>query len=135
MVSNKHKLILLTPPKTASNSIIRSLEEIGVVFNTPLKNVKHPITHLTLDEIIDLYNIQNIDEYKVIQFVRNPFDRFISAYIHQIEIMGREDISLEQMIEKVETYKNISKTNMDNFYEKFYGGLTYKQIKYFLYCE
>ena len=130
MVSNKHKLILLTPPKTASNSIIRSLEEIGVVFNTPLKNVVHPLTHLTLDEIIDLYDIQNIDEYRVIQFVRNPFDRFISAYIHQIEIMGREDISLREIIEKVETYKDISKTNIDKFYEEFYGGLIYKQIKF-----
>ena len=69
------------PPKTASNSIRTTLEEQGVVF---LKDTqKLPQVHLKLSEIINRYDIDNLDDYKIIQIVRNPYSRFVSSFFFQ----------------------------------------------------
>jgi hypothetical protein len=81
--------------------------------SNPTKHVDYPIYHSTLTEIMEVYNVKEdeLGDYKIIQIVRNPFDRFISAWRHQMEIVSRFTntphyvISLPEMIDKVKNFK------------------------------
>ena len=75
------------PPKTASNAIKQTLEKHGVTFSNPTKKTNSPLIHLKLTEIVDLFEIDNLNEYKIFQIVRNPYDRFVSSYFHQMRIL------------------------------------------------
>ena len=112
------------PPKTASNSIRTTLEEQGVVF---LKDTqKLPQVHLRLSEIINRYGINNLDDYKIIQIVRNPYSRFVSSFFFQKKIIPNnynvifKDYSLEEFSTHLLKSK---KTN--NFVESFYGDTSF----------
>lgn len=74
------------PPKTASNSIRTLLEQFGYVFYQDSK-IKYPQIHLKLSEIIKLYDVNNLNEYNIIQVVRNPYHRFISSFFFQKKII------------------------------------------------
>jgi hypothetical protein len=124
MISKTHNLIVLMPPKTASNSIRTTLEEQGVVF---LKDTqKLPQVHLRLSEIINRYNIDNLDDYKIIQIVRDPYSRFVSSFFFQKKIIPNnynvifKDYSLEEFSTHLLKSK---KTN--NFVESFYGDTSF----------
>ena len=132
MVDIDKKVILLLPSKTGTNSIKKCFIESGFNFAQPIKKITYPVYHSTLKEIIEIYDIDknNLNEYKILHFVRNPFERFISAWIHQIEIMGWNNFKLNDIISMVETYKNLSRYDTDKFYEKFYGSVKYKDNFY-----
>lgn len=127
MISKKGKLILLLPPKTGSTSLKRCLIQSGIFFDTPTGNVNYPVYHSTLTEIMESYDVNEdeLDEYKIVQIVRNPFDRFISAWKHQNDIM-MGNIDLPTMIEKVNRDKHLLPNDIDNFYKSFYGSILFK---------
>ena len=130
MISKTHNLIVLMPPKTASNSIRTSLENQGVIFHKD--NQTLPQIHLKLSEIIDRYNINKLDDYKIIQIVRDPYLRFISSYFFQKKITpnNNEVIFRNYDLEEFSTHLlNSKKTN--NFLESFYGDTSFvnHQIK------
>ena len=85
MVDKQKKLIALLPPKTASNSFQNYLFSLGYKWSTPSIKLNHPEIHLTLKEYCLKYNINHshLNEYQIIQIVRNPLDRFISSFHHQ----------------------------------------------------
>ena len=134
MISKEKKIIFLLPPKTGSTSLKRCIMEAGVHFSTPTKQVDYPVYHSTLTEIMEAYNVREdeLGDYKIIQIVRNPFDRFISAWKHQTEIVSRftntphYTISLSEMIDKVKNHKHLLPNNIDDFYIQFYGDLSFK---------
>lgn len=83
MVSKDSKLIFLTPPKTASNSLRGSLTLSSKIrFNNFDPSYPKPNTHLYLSELVENFKIDNIDEYQIIQIYRNPFEKFRSAFYH-----------------------------------------------------
>ncbi len=127
MISKKNKLILLLPPKTGSTSFKRCLIQSGIHFDLPTGNVKYPVYHSTLTEIIESYEVNKdeLNEYKIIQIVRNPFDRFVSAWKHQNDII-HSNLQLSDMVEKVSKHKHLLPNNIDDFYTSFYGSISFK---------
>ena len=71
MVFPQHQLIFVAIPKTATTSLASLLhtENCGS-------------DHLSIFHIYDNFDHRVLDTYKVITCVRNPYDRFISAYEH-----------------------------------------------------
>lgn len=128
MIIEKEKLILLLPPKTASNSLRKLLIDSGFRFRPPLRKVDYPIYHLTLSEICYVYNIpmDQLSNYKIIQIVRNPYDRFISAWFHQMDILNKE-MSLDNLIDKLNQNIHLLPVETDSFYENFYGSIKHKE--------
>ncbi|WP_369765912.1 sulfotransferase family 2 domain-containing protein [Flavobacterium sp. WC2429] len=128
MVIEKEKIILLLPPKTASNSLRKLLMESGFRFRPTLRKVEYPVYHLTLSEICYVYNVplEKLSNYKIIQIVRNPYDRFISAWFHQMDIL-KTKISIDDLIEKLNQHIHLLPNEIDGFYEKFYGSISHKE--------
>ena len=85
MISHKHKFILITPPKTASTSITKSLIniiEVSRIFKNPQKDcfdfheskIKKKAKHKRLSE----YSKEYINTYKLYGTLRNPYERMVS---------------------------------------------------------
>jgi hypothetical protein len=81
MIDKNKKTIVLMPPKTASNSVRILLEQFGYNFYKDLNLSNIPQIHLMLSEIIKLYNIVDLEEYKIIQVVRDPYHRYVSPQL------------------------------------------------------
>jgi hypothetical protein len=124
MISKTHNLIVLMPPKTASNSIRTSLENQGVIFHKD--NQKLPQIHLKLSEITNRYDINNLDNYKIIQIVRNPYLRFVSSFFFQKKIIPNnyKVIFQNYNLEEFSTHLLKSKKT-NNFLESFYGDTSF----------
>jgi hypothetical protein len=126
MVDIENKLIILMPPKTASNSIRQTLQKQGLKFSLPIKKTNSPLIHLKLKEIVDLFEIGNLQEYKIFQIVRNPYERFISSYFHQMRILNNMrsvkfiDFNLNQFSKHLQ-----STIGSENFLKNFYGDTSF----------
>jgi hypothetical protein len=126
MIDKNKKIIVLMPPKTASNSIKLTLKKQGVNFSNPTKKTTSPLIHLKLKEIVDLFEIGNLQEYKIFQIVRNPYERFISSYFHQMRILNNMrsvkfiDFNLNQFSKHLQ-----STIRSENFLKNFYGDTSF----------
>lgn len=127
MISTKSKIIMLLPPKTATHSVQNCLYTAGVVYGTPVRHPNHPVYHLTLSEITYVFGLSKdeLSEYKILQVTRNPFDRLVSAWVHQKEIVKKE-LSLGELIARLEEYKGLLPDHADDFYVSFYGSIAHK---------
>ena len=121
MVSKRDKIIVLSPAKTASISLEKYLLDSDVVFSDAINLPPHPTLHLTLSELCRMHNIlpYELIDYKIIQIVRNPYARFVSAFEHQNRII-KTPITFEKLISKLLDYKYLLPNNMDEFYHSFY---------------
>ena len=133
MVSKTQKIIFLYPPKTASNSLRVSLNDNGFIEDSQNDTYLIPKLHLKLDEIMVAYDIESLDGYKVIQVTRNPYDRMISGYYHQIRFFNNPDFESSTSIsgysfDKILRHLNSTK-NSKNFIDDFYGNSSH-HIKY-----
>ena len=117
------------PPKSASNSIKQTLEKQGVKFSSPTKKTSSPLIHLKLNEIVDLFEVDDLNEYKIFQIVRNPYKRFVSSYFHQMRILNNLrtvkflNYDLKQFSEHL--YNTI---NSENFLKNFYGDTSFIEM-------
>ena len=119
-----HKIINLTPEKNASRSIGDYINEI---LNT---NVNYIDSYglLTETEWLDFDNLVN--ESIVFMFVRNPYDRLVSSFIHMC-------LSLDYVSDYPEWYFDLSinKENQLKCFRKFCllfakdGGIDNQHIK------
>lgn len=129
MVSKKEKLIFLMPPKTASNSLTECLLDSSLTFLPFDKQIKIPTIHLYLSELLDYYEIDNWEDYKVIQITREPTIRYISSYFHQIKLIPKtsktkvKDMSLDEFTQHL--YKCL--TENKEFISNFYGDYRFIQ--------
>lgn len=116
------------PPKTASNSVRVLLESSGFVFSKEQKYVGYPQIHLKLSEIVKLYDVENLKNYKIIQITRHPYERFVSSFFFQKKIIPDnyivkfKDYNLEEFAKHL--FKSI---NSENFIESFYGDVSFVQ--------
>lgn len=111
------------PPKTASNSLSESLYDSSIDFDE-LVGFPYPKIHLYLSEIVDAYRIKDVENYKIIQVTRNPMDRFISSYFHQMRMIENKSVKISGM--NIEQYtrhffKSLIHSEGD-FLENFYGN-------------
>jgi hypothetical protein len=127
VISKKNKIILITPPKTGTHSINQYLKNGGIETDTPTNFVEYPIYHLTLSEICNVYNISNNDlsDYRILQCVRNPYNRMVSAWRHQMLIL-RQKTKFVELLNKVKNHKQLLPNNVDEFYKLFYGSIEHK---------
>jgi hypothetical protein len=125
MISKNKKLIILMPPKTASNSIRALLQQFEYVFSTHLKMVL-PQIHLRLSEIIDLHDVTDLSEYKIIQITRNPYHRYVSSFFHQNRIIPENYNSNFKNFNLTEFSKHLlDSKKSNNFIESFYGDASF----------
>jgi hypothetical protein len=129
MISKTQKIIFLDPPKTASNSLSNNLNNNGFIEDSQNNTYLTPKIHLKLDEIMVAYDIESLDGYKVIQVTRNPYDKIISGYYHQIRIFNQPDFESNIPIsgytfDQFLVHLN-STINSENFIEDFYGNSTH----------
>jgi hypothetical protein len=125
IAKNKHTIVLM-PPKTASNSIRVLLENSGFIFYKEKNFVKHPQIHLKLSEIVELYKVENLENYKVIQVTRNPYQRFVSSFFFQNKIIPHgytptfKNYNIEQFTKHL-----VQAINSENFIKAFYGDTSF----------
>lgn len=125
MIAKNKKLIVLMPPKTASNSIKWLLEKLGYVFSIDPK-FQYPQIHLKLSEIIDMYNVDNLEEYKVMQIVRDPYHRFVSSFYFQQKILPASYNPKFKNFNFSEFSNHLYESKKDNdFVHSFYGDNVY----------
>ena len=127
VVSHKQKIIILTPSKCSTHSLKTFLESVGVEFDKPIRDVNHLFYHPLLTEICYAYYIplQHLPEYKIIQVVRNPYDRMISSYFSQRQIFPLLP-TFNGFLNNLLRSKYLLPWNVDEFYTQFYGDLAYK---------
>jgi hypothetical protein len=127
IVSKKRKIILITPPKTGTYSITQYLKNGGIETDTSPNLVDYPIYHLTLSEICKVWNISydDLNEYKILQCVRSPYNRIVSAWLHQMSILNNK-ITFIELLNKVKSYKYLLPHNINEFYILFYGNIEHK---------
>jgi len=139
-VSKKHKLIFLLPQKTGSTSLSDCLQRSKIQFDSFIntlnyKGYNHPTMmckvergsfndttkHLLLSEILKVYDIKmdELNQYKIIQITRNPYDKFISAVYHQ-NIIINKNYTVSKYLEELSKYLYLLPNNEKLFYEKFY---------------
>lgn len=125
MISKKAKLIFLMPPKTASNSIKECLLDSSIDFEDFDSSFKSPKIHLYLSELVEVFEIDDLDKYKIIQVVRNPTTRFVSSYFHQLNIIPKnaQNIKISGMsfVEFTEHFHK-SLLSEGHFIDNFYGN-------------
>lgn len=118
---------MITPPKSGTHSITDYLND-GISYKSlPVNQVEYPIYHLTISEICNVFAINQLElkDYKIIQCVRNPYTRIISAYFHQMRLQN-EFIEFEKFLENIQEAKYLLPHSLDDFYIKFYGDIAYK---------
>lgn len=114
------------PPKTASNSIRVLLEQFGYFFSKDSKKINYPQIHLKLSEIVEYYDVNDLDEYKIIQVVRNPYHRYVSSYFFQKKIVP-PNFSVKFRNYNLEEFSNhlLESKKTNNFVDNFYGNSSF----------
>jgi|TARA_R110000851_G_scaffold312129_1_gene472606 hypothetical protein len=111
MISHKKKFILITPPRTASNTIRYALEEY-LDTSSEYANINHaPIESY-------LVNFPNISDYKIYGTARDPWSRLLSYWCRFIK---NEDSECDgpsctmSFYEFITDNRSIDKMNRDIF--------------------
>lgn len=126
LFSSDKKFILLLPPKTASTSINDAFSRSNIKFNISNKRLDYPILHLKLSEMCEWYDLENIDDLKILQFTRNPYYRFVSAYYQLSRISSNNpNLSFYGMNFKEFTKHFDSSKSSENFIKNFLGSEYY----------
>lgn len=114
------------PPKTASNSIRTLLEQHGYSFSKDSKKYNFPQIHLKLSEIVDFYNVSNLNEYRIIQITRDPYYRFVSSFFFQKKIIPQNSSIKFRNYNLEEFSKHLLESKRtNNFIDNFYGDSSF----------
>jgi hypothetical protein len=121
LTSSDKKIIILFPPKTASNSVKMAMGKSGIRFDSAIKTSDYPMHHLKLSELCELHDLTNIQDYTILQFTRNPYYRFVSAYFHLMRFPKKTSVSFYDMKFK-EFTNHLNKSKLSNdFIKTFFG--------------
>jgi hypothetical protein len=126
MIDKDKKIIVLMPPKTASNSLRETMMNNGIKFSNPIKKISTPLIHLKLDEIIKIFEVGNLSNYKILQVTRDPYTRFVSSYFHLIRItqnVGQFKFSNYDF--PTFTHHFYESIKSENFIKNFYGDTSF----------
>lgn len=102
-IFKKNKLCFLHIPKTAGTTIIKALEmdKDDCIFSFgKYKNYNTTAQHLRLSELRK--EVHDFNDYKCFTVVRNPFDRYVSAFFHQQNAYEKcLDLFTKELFEKI----------------------------------
>lgn len=113
------------PPKTASNSVRNLLENLGYIFSKDLRIIQ-PQIHLKLSEILDIYNVEDLGEYKIMQIVRDPYQRFVSSFYYQKKVLPANHDSILKNLNLLDFSNHLYEAKKTNdFVKNFYGDESY----------
>ena len=105
MINRQKKILILLPPKTGTISL-ESLFKVNIAGYDAYSrnNVEH--AHMYLSEAIQHYHIEDIENWKVFQTARNPYNKMVSAFYFKKQVMGDSNqefkkISFTGLLEKV----------------------------------
>ena len=121
MIDHDYKFIFIHIPKTAGTSIECCLT------NNAWKNQEkycvggEPLTHITLQEAMEKW--PDCRNYFKFAFVRNPWDRLLSGYLHSKKYKEREHKSLESYIKLGPTHSWRMHVKPQTSFIKDWGGL------------
>lgn len=111
------------PPKTASQSFTECLLDSSIKFDE--LQVSYPKIHLFLSELVDAHEIQDIEDYKIIQIVREPLERYVSSYFHQLKIIQNVNTKINDMDLDDFTEHYYRCLMAGNFLKNFYGNTNF----------
>ncbi|WP_035805709.1 sulfotransferase family 2 domain-containing protein [Lunatimonas lonarensis] len=85
------------------------------------RQLPFPHYHLTLSELMYVHGLteKSLSSYRIVQVVRNPLNRFVSAWKHQERILGKT-MALQALLEKLAMYKCLLPDKWEEFYRNFY---------------
>jgi hypothetical protein len=122
-VSSDKKIIILLPPKTASNSVQTAFTKSGIRFQGGTKKVDYPTLHLKLSELCEFHDLTNIQDYTILQFTRNPYYRFVSSYFHLMRLPINKTSASFYNMEFKEFIHHLNKSKLSNdFIKTFFGN-------------
>lgn len=127
MIFDKSKIVVLLPAKTGSSSLRSLLSSLEFVQRPEFRKLDYPHYHLYISELAFVHGIEekSLSNYKLIQVVRDPLKRFISAWKHQERILG-QSIEVEILLDKLSLYKSLLPIHWEEFYLKFYNDPNHK---------
>lgn len=118
-ISHENKFVILRNRKCASTSLVNlvepyceinwktSEETLGLNYST--------IRHYNAKELVKIFDEKkwNLNEYSVIQTIRNPWDRAVSAYHYEKDKVKNKNLVNVDFNEYIETkiFKNFAKNN------------------------
>jgi hypothetical protein len=126
MLSKKHKVIFLMPPKTASQALTEVLLDSSIVFD---KIQRKPKIHLTLSELVDEFEVseKELSSYKIVQVVRDPYERYISSFLHQMRLIpaSAPNMKIRGMDIDIFSEHLVKSLMKPNFLKNFYGNTNF----------
>lgn len=88
-ISLKNKYVFFQVSKVASSTVVHHLQSVefkGSGFKVQNPNNKHVSPHLSPFQLSEsgLLEVMESERYRKVAFVRNPFSRLLSCYLHRI---------------------------------------------------
>ncbi len=124
-ISHEDKIIFVHIPKTGGASIEKSLGIFGNDNNGNLEPNFEILYGQTKDKILQHLKIEEIkklkkkefETFKLVSFVRNPYDRIISEYLWRMQVYGKRKVEFKEFLnEEVIPIKNNFNRHLKNFY-------------------
>tara|TARA_B100001778_G_scaffold192437_1_gene158639 strand:+ start:2221 stop:2973 length:753 start_codon:yes stop_codon:yes gene_type:complete len=135
MIYPDYKVLVLQPPKAGTIALSRYLRD---TFGRPIRGaVKIEQDGHILPEIHPFYSeydtVYDLTDYKVIQVIRNPLHRLVSAYNHQLDLLKYVDENhhwtWEEFLDRVNNNAHYLYEDVQLFYDNFYpNGFNFKLI-------
>ena len=126
MIYPDHKVLVLQPPKAGTIALSRYLRD---TFGYPVRGkVKVVQDGNVIPEVHPFYSEYNtaydLTGYKIIQVIRNPLHRLVSAYNHQMnmfKLVGKDyHWTWEEFLDRVNNNVHYLYEDIQLFYENFY---------------
>jgi chondroitin 4-sulfotransferase 11 len=84
MICHKSKFLYIRTAKCASTSLIKAFKNNSIKLEVAKKFKEHPLStdpnHIPIQVFKERMNADNYNNYYKFSFVRNPFDRLVSAF-------------------------------------------------------
>ena len=116
MINHKHKCIFIHIPKTAGKSIELAL-------GADLRKLHRSRTHIKHGTPLEWRYPKHWEKYFTFTFVRNPWDRFVSAYFCDWGMLRRNPLPRRRIIARLGSvgFKDFVKHHSDHYeWSRFY---------------
>ena len=121
MIDHDYKFIFIHIPKTGGTSIECCLTSNAWDDRDKYCVGEQKLTHITLQQAMEKW--PDCRDYFKFTFVRNPWDRLLSSYLHSKKYLKRKHKSLESYIKYGPTHSWSTHVEPQTSFIKDWGGL------------